>query len=94
MNPPLWFEAGVDSDLQVFWEDGERIFCRIKRDLTDGDPNSVLAVLLAAEHPTPDSLIRLTNEYALKGNAAILEDHDDDPVVEEQYSRQPPFPED
>ena len=66
MNPPSWFEAGVDSDLQVLREDGERIFCRIKRDLTDGNNNSVLAVLLAAEHPTPASLNRLTNEYALE----------------------------
>ncbi len=66
MNPPSWFEAGVDSDLQVLWEDGERLFCRIKRDLTDGDHNSVLAVLLAAEHPTPASLNRLTSEYALE----------------------------
>jgi len=66
MNPPPWFEAGVDSDLQVLREDGERIFCRIKRDLTDGDHDSVLALLLAAEHPTPASLNRLTNEYALE----------------------------
>src|SRR4029077_14947202 len=66
MNLPPWFEAGVDSDLQVLREDGERIFCRIKRDLTDGDHHSVLALLLAAEHPTPASLNRLTNEYALE----------------------------
>src|SRR6516165_4998848 len=67
MNPPSWFDAGVGSDLQVFWEDGERIFCRARRDGADGDCNSVLAILLAVEHPTPDSLKRLTNEYALKG---------------------------
>src|SRR6201981_955639 len=67
MNPPSWFDARVGSDLQVFWEDGERIFCRARRDGADGDFNSVLAILLAVEHPTPDSLKRLTNEYALKG---------------------------
>jgi hypothetical protein len=67
MNPPSWFDARVGSDFQVFWEDGERIFCRARRDGADGDGNSVLAILLAVEHPTPDSLKRLANEYALKG---------------------------
>src|SRR5260370_11626899 len=67
MNPPSWFDAGVVSGLQVFWEDGERTFCRARRDGADGDFNSVLAFLLAVEHPTPDSLKRRTNEYALKG---------------------------
>src|SRR5437660_1740351 len=67
MNPPSWFDARVGSDLQVFWEDEERIFCRARRDGADGDFNSVLAILLAVERPTPDSLKRLTNEYALKG---------------------------
>src|SRR5258708_12281115 len=67
MNPPLWFDARVGIDLTVFWEDGERIFCRARRDGADGDCKSVLTILLAVEHPTPDSLKRLTNEYALKG---------------------------
>jgi serine/threonine protein kinase len=66
MNSHSWFDAGVGSDLQVFWDDGERIFCRARRDGADGDCNSVLAILLAVAHPTPDSVKRLTNEYALK----------------------------
>jgi len=49
--------------VQVLWEDGERVFCRRWR---DGDRNAVLAVLPAAEHPTPGSLNRLTHEYGLK----------------------------
>ena len=49
--------------MQVLCEDGERVFCRRWR---DGGRNAVLAVLPAAEHPTPGSLNRLTHEYGLK----------------------------
>ena len=49
--------------MQVLCEDGERVFCRRWR---QGDRNAVLAVLPAAEHPTPGSLNRLTHEYGLK----------------------------
>ncbi len=66
MNPSSWFDAGVDSSFQILWEDGERILCRRWRDGADGDRNAVLAVLPAAEHPTPGSLNRLTHEYGLK----------------------------
>jgi PAS domain S-box-containing protein len=66
MNLSSWFDAGGDSKLQVLWEDGERVFCRGWRDGVDGDRNAVLAVLPAAERPTPGSLDRLTHEYGLK----------------------------
>src|SRR5947209_5944314 len=65
MNPSSWFDAPGDTGLQVLWEDGERIFCRRWRD-DDGNRNAVLAVLPAAEHPTPGSLDRLAHEYGLK----------------------------
>jgi PAS domain S-box-containing protein len=61
-----WFDAGRNSVLQVLWEDGERVFCRGWRNGVDGERNAVLAVLPAAEHPTPGSLDRLTHEYGLK----------------------------
>jgi PAS domain S-box-containing protein len=66
MNPFSWFDTGGDNKLQVLWEDGERVFCRGWRDGVDGDRNAVLAVLLAAEHPMPGSLNRLTHEYGLR----------------------------
>ena len=66
MNPSPWFDVGGDSGLRVAWEDGDRVFCRGWRDGADGDRNTVLVVLPAAEHPTPDSLNRLTHEYGLK----------------------------
>jgi PAS domain S-box-containing protein len=65
MNPSSWFGAGGDSNLQVLWEDGERVFCRGKSH-ADGDPAAVLVVLPAAEHPTPATLDGLVREYGLK----------------------------
>jgi polar amino acid transport system substrate-binding protein len=50
MNPLSWFSADGDYSLQVLWEDDERVFCRGH---VNGDRTSVLAVLPAAEHPTP-----------------------------------------
>ncbi|MEA2792247.1 MAG: hypothetical protein QOG73_4653, partial [Acetobacteraceae bacterium] len=32
MNPSSWFGAAKDSNLQVLWEDGERVFCRGEND--------------------------------------------------------------
>jgi PAS domain S-box-containing protein len=63
MNPLSWFGADGDYRLQVLWEDDERVFCRGH---VNGDRTSVLAVLPAAEHPTPATLDRLAREYDLK----------------------------
>src|ERR1700676_1181820 len=63
MNPLSWFGADGDYRLQVLWEDDERVFCRGH---VNGDRTSVLAVLPAAEHPTPATLDRLAHEYELK----------------------------
>src|SRR6266446_3495700 len=65
MNPTSRFGVGRDSDLQVLWQDGERVFCRGESGV-DGDRAAVLAVLPAAEHPTPATLDRLAREYGLK----------------------------
>jgi PAS domain S-box-containing protein len=66
MSPSSEFSAGEDHSLQVLWADGEHVFCRRGRERANGDRHAVLAVLPAAEHPTPASLHRLTHEYALK----------------------------
>src|SRR4030081_826522 len=65
MNPTSRFGVGRDSDLQVLWEDGERVFCRGESH-ADGYRTAVLAVLPAAEHPTPATLDRFAREYGLK----------------------------
>src|ERR1700737_2006172 len=65
MNPSSWVGAGGDRSLQVMWEDGERVFCRGESH-ADGHRAAVLAVLPAAEHPTPATLDRLAREYGWK----------------------------
>src|ERR1700694_5179648 len=65
MNPSSWVGAGGDSSLQVLWEDGERVFCRGESH-ANGYRSAVLAVLPAAEHPTPATLDPLAREYGLK----------------------------
>jgi predicted ATPase/signal transduction histidine kinase len=51
--------------LEVLWEDGERIYCKTWRD-GDGARQEFMAVLPADEHPSPDSINRLTHEYGLR----------------------------
>src|SRR5271168_2897172 len=65
MNPSPWLGAGGVGNLEVLWEDGERVFCRGESH-ADRDRGAVLAVLPAAEHPTPATLDRLAREYGLK----------------------------
>src|SRR3984957_13743794 len=65
MDPSSWLGIGGVSSLQVLWEDGERIFCR-GESYTNGDRATMLAVLPAAEPPTPATLDRLAREYGLK----------------------------
>jgi PAS domain S-box-containing protein len=65
MNPSSWFGAAKDSNLQVLWEDGERVFCRGENDAS-GYRAAVLVVLPVAEHPTPATLDRLAREHGLK----------------------------
>src|ERR1700694_2519793 len=65
MNPTSRFGGGRDSDLQVLWEDGQRVFCRGERPAAGSRPAG-LAVLPPAEHPTPATLDRLAREYGLK----------------------------
>jgi serine/threonine protein kinase len=66
MSPSIRFDADGDRSFRVLWEDGDRVFCRGRRRNADGDWAAVLAVLPAAEHPTPASLDRLAHEYGLK----------------------------
>ena len=65
MNPSSWFGAdGGHGIKEVLWADDERVVYRTARGV-DGD-RPVLAVLPAAEHPTPDNLNCLTHEYGLR----------------------------
>src|SRR5262245_45966974 len=54
------------NDLQMLWEDGDVLFYRGWRDGGDGSRATVLAVVPAAEPPTPGTLERLAHEYGLQ----------------------------
>jgi PAS domain S-box-containing protein len=60
------FGADGNSNFQVLWEDGERVFCRGAGHANNGDRSAVLAVFPAGKHPTPATLNRLAHEYGLK----------------------------
>ena len=66
MNPSFRFGADGVRDLQVAWEDGERVFCRAWRVGIDGSRGSVLVALPAEDHPPPAVLDRLAHEYELR----------------------------
>ncbi len=56
----------MDESFPVLSQDGEPIFCRGSRLGVDGSRNTVLAMLVTAEHPPPFILDRLAHEYELK----------------------------
>ena len=66
MNRSFQFDADGIRELQVLWEDGERVFCRGWRADADYGRNAVLAVLPAAECPHPATLDHLSHEYELR----------------------------
>ncbi len=58
--------AGDVAPLQVLWEDGERVFCRVSGDDAGGERRTFMAVVPATEHPSTISLDRLAHEFGLK----------------------------
>jgi PAS domain S-box-containing protein len=66
LEPSSLFRARGHGNLQVLWEDGERIFCRAAGYAGNGGRPTVLAVFPTGEHPTPAALNRLAHEYGLK----------------------------
>ena len=57
--------ADATSNLDVLWEDGERIVCKIQRRI-EGDLPDVLVVLPADKHPARATFDRLAHEYEFK----------------------------
>src|SRR5258708_27811597 len=66
LDPSSLFDTYGLGNLQVLWEDGERIFCRGASHANNGDRSAVLAVFPAGEHPTPATHNRLAHEYELQ----------------------------
>lgn len=65
MNATTWSVSDRASNLEIVWEDRERVFCR-KHPYADVDTQNCLVVLPTAERPTPAALKRLSNEYELR----------------------------
>ena len=55
-----------NSSFEPLWEDSERILCKILSDGAKGDRYAFMAGPFAAEHPSPQSINRLTHEHGLK----------------------------
>ncbi|KJC35306.1 histidine kinase [Bradyrhizobium sp. LTSP857] len=66
MNLSSFLGAGWVHGQQVLCDDEGILLCRACRENSDGERNIVLAVLPAAEHPSPQSLDRLAHEFGLK----------------------------
>src|SRR5262245_1328319 len=61
-----WSSAMESPSLDVLWEDGDRLFCRIWRDAGDGVRRESLAVVPRSQRPTPGTIDRLAHEFGLK----------------------------
>ena len=56
----------MGENLQVLWEDDDRVFCREWRRTADGETRAVLSVRPAGDRPSPTNLDRLAHHYEMK----------------------------
>jgi PAS domain S-box-containing protein len=66
MTASAFGASGGGHSLEVLWEDSERAFCRLRRDVSDGTKHAFVPYLAGADHPTLESINRLAHEYELK----------------------------
>ena len=67
MKASALFGAGWEDDsLEVLWRDAGRAFCRLWRDDAEGERHAFIPITSGAEHPTLESVNRLTHEYELQ----------------------------
>ncbi len=59
-------ESLVSVGSEVLWQDTERVFCKLSRSGEESDRHAFIPTLSGAEHPTLESINRLTHEYGLK----------------------------
>src|SRR6266849_3384672 len=55
-----------NDSLEVLWQDSGRVFCRLWRDDAEGGRHAFIPILSGAEHPTLESINRLTHENEVK----------------------------
>src|SRR6478672_8826153 len=56
----------ADDLLEVLWRDAGRAFCKLRRDDADGDAHVFIPIRSGSEHPTLESVNRLTHEHGLQ----------------------------
>jgi hypothetical protein len=67
MQASILFGAGWENDsVEVLWRDAGRVFCRLRRNDAEGEKHAFIPVPAGAEHPTMESVNRLTHEHELK----------------------------
>src|SRR5580765_6316593 len=67
MKASVLFGAGWEDDsLEVLWRDAGRAFCRVRRDDARGETHAFIPILSGSEHPTLESVNRLTHEHGLQ----------------------------
>ena len=67
MASPLFGTGWEDDSLDVLWQDGERVFCRLWGDSAEGERYAFIPVLSEGESPAVESIKRLEHEFELKG---------------------------
>jgi serine/threonine protein kinase len=67
MKASVLLGAGWENEsVDVLWRDAGRVFCRLLRNDAEGAKHAFIPVSAGVEHPTLDSVNRLTHEYELK----------------------------
>ena len=67
MSPSARSDASVRNDsIEVLWEDTERVFCRLPWKDAEAHRHAFVPMPGGTEHPTPESIKRLAQEYELK----------------------------
>jgi len=55
-----------NPSLEVLWEDSERAFCRLQRNIADGPRHAFIPLPSDADHPALECMNRLAHEFELK----------------------------
>ena len=69
MKASVLFGAGWENDsVEVLWRDAGRAFCRLWQNDTEGEKHAFIPIPAGVEHPTLESINRLTHEHELKSH--------------------------
>jgi predicted ATPase len=67
MKASVLFGAGWENDsVDELWRDAGRAFCRLSRNDAEGEKHAFIPIPANADHPTLESINRLTHEHELK----------------------------